>query len=95
MAEENVNSVATGNEEPVISQAKARQKVRFVIITEGQGGANIGMTLKSCLPNNPYLIAVNTSDQDLDQLNLPDSQKFKIGGANADGAGKNRNRAKA
>ena len=95
MAEENVNSVATVNEEPVISQAKARQKVRFVIITEGQGGANIGMTLKSCLPNNPYLIAVNTSDQDLDQLNLPDTQKFKIGGTNADGAGKNRNRAKA
>ena len=53
MAEENVKSVATENAEPVISQAKARQKVRFVIITEGQGGANIGMTLKSCLPNNP------------------------------------------
>lgn len=105
MAETNENSVATETtksqknstkkEQPVISQAKARQKVRFVIVSEGQGGASIGMTLKSCLPNNPYMIAVNTSDQDLDQVNLPDSQKFKIGGANADGAGKNRNRAKA
>lgn len=93
---DNINAVGeTIKEQPVVSQAKSRQSVRFVIITEGQGGANIGSVLKSCLPNNPFMIAVNTSDQDLDQVNVPDNQKFKIGGSNADGSGKNRNRAKA
>ena len=34
MAEENVKSVATGNEEPVISQAKATQKEKLVKATQ-------------------------------------------------------------
>lgn len=80
---------------PVVAKRASKNKVRFVIITNGQGGARIGSLLTASLPNNPYMIAINTSDQDLNMLNLPDSQKFKIGGENADGAGKNRNRAKA
>jgi len=83
-------------DKPVVAKPvdRSAQRVRFVILTEGQGGANIGMTLASVLPNKPFVIAINTSDQDLDQLPLPEKQKFKIGGKNADGAGKNRNRAK-
>ena len=80
---------------PVVAKRASRNKVRFVIVTNGQGGARVGSLLASSLPNNPYMIAINTSDQDLNMLNLPDSQKFKIGGENADGAGKNRKRAKA
>lgn len=80
---------------PVVAKRASKNNVRFVIITNGQGGARIGNLLTASLPNNPYMIAINTSDQDLNMLNLPDSQKFKIGGENADGAGKNRNRAKA
>ena len=94
MADE-MNSVATENKEkPVISQVKARQKIRFVLISQGQGGANIASVLRQCLPNNPYWIAVNTSQQDLDQTGLPDEQQFVIGGKNANGAGKLRNIAK-
>ena len=78
---------------PVVAKRASKNNVRFVIISNGQGGARIGNLLAASLPNNPYMIAINTSDQDLNMLNLPDSQKFKIGGENADGAGKNRNRA--
>ena len=78
---------------PSIAQ-EASRKFRFVIISAGQGGGNIGYTLKSVLPNNPFMIATNTSSDDLNQLNLPDEQKFKIGGRNVNGAGKNRNLAK-
>ena len=96
---ENENSVATGTvsetakpkSEPVISQAIPRQKIRFVIVTEGQGGANVGAILKECLPNNPYMIAINTSQQDLDQTGLPNEQTFVIGSG---GAGKDRDKAK-
>lgn len=81
-------------EEVKVSEGKNHQNVRFVIVTEGQGGASIGQVLKASLPNST-MIAVNTSNQDLDQIvGIPDQFKFKIGGENADGAGKNRNRAK-
>lgn len=75
--------------------AKSKNKMRFVIIAMGQGGGRLGMTLAGFLPNNPVLLAVNTSDQDLAQIPIPEEYKFKIGGELADGAGKNRNRAKA
>lgn len=75
--------------------AKSKDKMRFVIIAMGQGGGRLGMTLAGVLPNNPVLLAVNTSDQDLAQIPIPEEYKFKIGGELADGAGKNRNRAKA
>lgn len=79
----------------VLDGAKSKEKLRFVIVTMGQGGGRLGMTLARVLPNNPTLLAVNTSDQDLAQIPIPEAYKFKIGGQNADGAGKNRNRAKA
>ena len=79
--------------EPKVSKGTNRQNVRFVIVTYGQGGASMGSVLKATLPNS-MMIAVNTSNQDLDQLNIPDELKFKIGGENVDGAGKNRARAK-
>lgn len=82
-----------GSAEPKVSKATNHQNVRFVIVSEGQGGASIGSVLKATLPNST-MIAVNTSDQDLDQLNLPDEFKFKIGGESANGAGKNRSKAK-
>lgn len=78
---------------PKVSKGNNHQNVRFVIVSEGQGGASIGSVLKASLPNS-VMIAVNTSDQDLDQLDLPDDFKFKIGGESANGAGKNRNKAK-
>ena len=82
---------------PVVAQKPTTnsQKVRFVVISMGQGGARIGSNLVSILPNKPIMIAINTSEQDLKQVNVPEEYKFKIGGENADGAGKNRNRAKA
>lgn len=79
----------------VAKRAVNTDKVRFVIVAMGQGGARIGSCLRAVLPNKPLMIAINTSDQDLDQVNIPEDFKFKIGGKNADGAGKNRNRAKA
>lgn len=79
----------------IASKPIAKQGVRFVIVSMGQGGARIGATLAASLPNHPIMIAVNTSDQDLKQVNIPEEFKFKIGGDNADGAGKNRNKAKA
>lgn len=82
--------------QPVVAQKPSNgQKVRFVVISMGQGGARIGANLVSILPNKPLMIAINTSEQDLKQVNVPEEFKFKIGGENADGAGKNRNRAKA
>lgn len=81
----------------VAKMATNSSNVRFVIITEGQGGANIGRVLAANLPNNPYIIALNTSNQDLDDLKskgFTDDQLFKIGGVSANGAGKNRNTAK-
>jgi hypothetical protein len=83
-------------ERPIIAtKPSAKQKVRFVVIGIGQGGARIGNSLVSVLPNNPEFIAINTSEADLKRVNIPDDYKFKIGGENADGAGKNRARAKA
>lgn len=87
---------SSNDSSPIIAQkATNREKVRFVIVAMGQGGARIGAALQSVLPNKPTMIAINTSDQDLNQVNVPEEFKFKIGGVNADGAGKNRNRAKA
>lgn len=80
---------------PVIANKSVRNSdVNFVLISVGQGGWKISRTLAECLPNNPFCIAVNTSNQDLDLTDLPDNQKFKIGGIRANGAGQNRNRAK-
>ena len=78
----------------VAKESNEGQNVRFVVVAEGQGGASIGQVLCASLPNNPFMIAVNTSDQDMDQLGLPDNQLFKIGGPTANGAGKSRNKAK-
>lgn len=83
------------NETVVAKKSDEGQKVRFVIISEGQGGARIGSMLASMLPNKPFQIAINTSTTDFKQIDLPDNQKFKIGGRNADGAGKNRKLAKS
>lgn len=71
------------------------QKVRFVIISQGQGGARIGKMLADTLPNNPYRIAINTSTDDFKRVGLPDNQTFKIGGTNVNGAGKDRDLAKS
>lgn len=90
MANENVEGTA----KTAVANKEVKSKTRFVIVAEGQGGANIGMMLKASLPNNPFIIAINTSNQDLDQTGLPDDQWFKIGGENANGAGKNRDLAK-
>ena len=87
-------TTTTTEQKPVVAKKASKNKVRFVILTNGQGGARIGALLAASLPNNPYMIAINTSDQDLERTKLPDAQCFKIGGENADGAGKNRNRAK-
>ncbi len=84
----------TGNETVVVKKGD-EQKVRFVIISQGQGGYNIGKMLASMLPNNPYRIAINTSTDDFKKVDLPDQQTFKIGGVNVNGAGKNRDLAKS
>lgn len=90
------STVASAPATPKIADvAKSKDKMRFVIIAMGQGGGRLGMELAGVLPNNPVLLAVNTSDQDLAQIPIPEEYKFKIGGELADGAGKNRNRAKA
>ena len=68
--------------------------MRFVIVTSGQGGYNVGRVLASVLPNAPKIIAVNSSNEDLKNTGLPDDWTFKIGGKNADGAGKERSTAK-
>lgn len=81
-------------EEPVVLKDNKAPSVRFVTIGIGQGGCKIATTLTGILPNKPFEISINTSDQDLAQVNIPDNQKFKIGGTNANGAGKNRDRAK-
>ena len=88
------DETTTTEQKPVVAKKASKNKVRFVILTNGQGGARIGALLKANLPNDPYMIAINTSDRDLERTKLPDAQCFKIGGENADGAGKNRNRAK-
>lgn len=80
--------------ETVVANKNDEQKVRFVIISQGQGGARIGKLLRTSLPNNPFQIAINTSTDDFKQIDLPDEQKFKIGGKSANGAGKNRKLAK-
>lgn len=90
----NVKKAESGQSKPVIAKTNNHSNVRFVILECGQGGASIGETLAACLPNKPFSIAINTSSQDLDQVDLPDNQKFKIGGESISGAGKNRNRAK-
>lgn len=79
---------------PVVANNVRNSDVNFVLISIGQGGWKISRTLKDCLPNNPFCIAINTSNQDLDLTDLPDEQRFKIGGIRANGAGQNRNRAK-
>lgn len=71
------------------------QPIKFVLIPIGGGGAKIATQMKDFLPGNPIILAMNTSHQDLMMLNLPDGQKFKIGGANVNGAGKDRNKAKS
>jgi hypothetical protein len=82
--------------EPTVVESPVKDaNVRFVCIGMGQGGTNIMSELAALLPHKPFQIAINTSTQDLDQVNLPENQKFVIGGAHADGAGQNRNRAKA
>lgn len=92
----NVESKTQKNEQPIIAtKPTSKQKVRFVVIGIGQGGARIGASLTSVLPNNPEFIAINTSESDLKRVNIPETYKFKIGGENADGAGKDRGRAKA
>lgn len=79
---------------PVVANNVRNSDVNFVLISIGQGGWKISRTLRECLPNNPFCIAINTSNQDLDLTDLPDNQRFKIGGIRANGAGQNRNRAK-
>ena len=80
----------------VVAKKNDEQKVRFVIISEGQGGARIGNMLAQNLPNKPYQIAIDSSSStDFKQYNLSDERIFKIGGKNADGAGKNRKLAKS
>jgi hypothetical protein len=77
---------------PVVAKpAAAVEKKRFCIVTVGQGGARIGLTLSSVLPNNPFVIAVNTSAEDLNKTGLSDEHRFPIG---ISGAGKVRNDAK-
>ena len=82
------------NNKPVVTKSVRNSDVNFVLISIGQGGWKIARTLVDCLPNNPFPIAINTSNQDLDLTDLPDNQRFKIGGVRANGAGQNRNRAK-
>lgn len=80
---------------PTVAKKSVRNSdMNFILISVGQGGWKISRTLADCLPNNPFCIAVNTSNQDLDLTDLPDNQRFKIGGVHANGAGQNRNRAK-
>lgn len=89
--------VAATKTPKVAKPATNNSNIRFVILAEGQGGANIGRVLAANLPNNPYMIALNTSNQDLEDLKekgFADEQLFKIGGPSANGAGKNRNTAK-
>ena len=109
MAEEKLNGTAAAaavsasemeqlhaSKEPTVVEGPIKDaNVRFVCIGMGQGGTNIMSELAAILPHKPFQIAINTSTQDLDQVNLPDNQKFVIGGVHADGAGQNRNRAKA
>jgi len=84
------------NETTVVTKKSNEQKVRFVIISQGQGGARIGNVLAQNLPNKPYRIAIDSSSStDFKQYNLKDDQIFKIGGKNADGAGKDRKRVKS
>lgn len=86
---------AQPNQKPIVMQSSKSAPVRFVLVSVGAGGANIAKCLKSMLPNNPFMVAINSSTQDLAVLDgIPDSQKFKIGGPNINGAGKNRNAAK-
>ena len=108
MAEEEITAKPNGGEttETPAKKAKAEEKpviakpasgsgsrVRFVIVTNGQGGFNVGHYLASVLPNNPTVIAVNSSNEDLKNTGLPEKWTFKIGGVNADGAGKERSTA--
>ena len=87
---------AKAAEKPVVAKpaSGSGSRVRFVIVTKGQGGFNIGHVLASVLPNKPKIIAVNSSNEDLKNTGLPDEWTFKIGGVNADGAGKERSTAK-
>lgn len=74
---------------------KSSDHVRFVCVGVGAGGSKIATCLSNSLPNEPFQIAINSSYQDLEALTtLTAKQKFKIGGANINGAGKDRNRAK-
>lgn len=87
--------VKSASKTPTVAKKSVRNSdMNFVLISVGQGGWKISRTLADCLPNNPFCIAVNTSNQDLDLTDLPDNQRFKIGGVHANGAGQNRNRAK-
>ena len=87
---------AKAAEKPVVAKpaSGSGSRVRFVILTNGQGGFNIGHVLASVLPNKPQIIAVNSSNEDLENTGLPEEWTFKIGGLNADGAGKERGTAK-
>lgn len=87
------DDVKKSEETSVVNNVRTSD-VNFVLISIGQGGWKISRTLKECLPNNPFCIAINTSNQDLNLTDLPDNQRFKIGGIRANGAGQNRNRAK-
>lgn len=61
----------------------------------GQGGGNLGEMLELSQrkhSNFENLVAINTSDDDLNALNIPSSQKFKIGSGS--GIGKRREKAK-
>ena len=91
--QETTEEMAQVQAKPEVSKAHIRSNVRFVVIGEGQGGSSIASVLKATLPNS-VMIAVNTSSQDMDQLNIPNEFKFKIGGERANGAGKNRALAK-
>src|SRR5574344_503301 len=91
--QETTEEMAQVQAKPEVSKAQIRSNVRFVVIGEGQGGSSIASVLKATLPNS-VMIAVNTSSQDMDQLNIPNEFKFKIGGERANGAGKNRALAK-
>ena len=88
------SAVEQQKKKPVVTKSVRNSDVNFVLISIGQGGWKIARTLVDCLPNNPFPIAINTSNQDLDLTDLPDNQRLEIGGVRANGAGQNRNRAK-
>lgn len=91
---EMMNSPRSGEKLVVSKMVSPNTNVRFVHIGIGQGGCKISSVLSSLMPGSPFQIAINTSLQDLNQVNIPDNHKFMIGGSHANGAGQNRNRAK-